>query len=121
MPVKITPAVARALHANFLMNAASNPATLTQAVIFDFMELNDAIKSFKQFEKAQFVDNINFGFAAYYGRYLASEPGDKANRNTLIVQFLEKIDGHWHAIQGEIYNFGDLKPPKVIFDEQVVP
>lgn len=120
--VKISPATARALHANYLMNAGGTVGMITQAVIFDFTQLNDAIEMVsKQSAKPKLLYDVNFGFAAYYGRYLPTEPEGRANRNTLIVQFLEKIEGEWHAIQDEIYNFGDLKPPKIIYNEQVVP
>lgn len=123
MPVtKITAAEAKALHVNYLLNSGGGSAIVTQAVVFDFEELSDAIQqAFGHTDQVSSMLVPNNGFIVYYGRYDASAPPDRANRNTLIIQFLEKKGDFWHAISNEIYNFGDLKPPKIIFNEQVIP
>ena len=119
--IKITATEARNLHVNYLLNLGGGSGMLTQAVIFDFNELSDAIQqAFGHKESFNKLLNPDFGFVVYYGRYPVDMP-DKGNRNTLIVQFVKRISGNWHAIEDEIYNFGDLKPPKIIYNEQVTP
>lgn len=122
MPVvKITVQQARTLHANYLTNAGGGAGVVTQAVIFDFVELEDAIRQAFDSPIANFVlEDPAYGFIAYYGRYPSTEPTGMANRNTLIIQFLRRVGTEWQAIADEIYNFGDLKPPKTILDEQVI-
>jgi hypothetical protein len=123
MPVtKITAIEAKELHVNYLLNSAGGSPIVTQAVLFDFEELNEAIQqAFGKDDQINRLMDSNYGFIVYYGRYNTSAPSDKANRNTLIIQFIEKKEGNWFAISDEIYNFGDLKPPKIIFSEQVTP
>lgn len=123
MPVtKISVGEARELHNNYMLNPGSFGAPLTRGVLFDIGELNEAIAAtFGPDHVHALLDGANRGFVMYYGRYASTAPGGLANRNTLILQFVEKIGSDWYAVANEIYNYGDIIPPKIIFNEQVTP
>lgn len=109
---KISAEHANSLQANYINNPGNEAGQMTKAVIFAFQELSDAIGQFENKKLLSLLGDPEYGFISYFGRYGDNEPDGRSNRNTLIVQFLKNINNEWHVLKDEIYNFGDLKPPK---------
>ncbi|MBP6416880.1 MAG: hypothetical protein KA330_10520 [Chitinophagaceae bacterium] len=120
---KIHPDVAKRIHRNYV-NDPDGGQNTTQAVIISIKEaILEKHGSEKGNQLIQLLDQIGFDtLVCYFGRYDASDGPTKQDRNTIIVHLANTdMDGSVTVIDNEIYNFGDLKPPKTPRGEQVKP
>jgi hypothetical protein len=119
---KIDPSEARRIHRNYLSQPCEDQPRRVEAVIISIREAFMA--KLGAVEGAQF-DNIftqlQFDtLVCYFGKYGAEDGEDKDGRNTVLVHLGNTSpSGTVSVVEGEIYNFGDLKPPKSINNEQV--
>lgn len=115
---------AQRLNRNYIMHYGDAEPTskLTRGVVFffpDIAKLQMQIENIKNKivkEKGIDFNPDNLCFATYFGRYDVNDGNDPEGnpydgRLTILIQFLEKTESGFKAISGQIWDFGDARPP----------
>lgn len=114
---------AKRLHNNYMVNPTGGGQT-SSAVVINIKEAFDRLIPDRVGKRGiDNIEQIEFNtLVCYFARYDNDDNDElKINRNTVLIHLANTNDtGVVTVIAGEIYNFGDLKPPKTIVGEQII-
>lgn len=116
---KIDHIIGTRLHKNYIRNLVPETPG-TRALIFELGEFKKVMDII--IEKNNNLVDTNLHFICYFGRYDNTDGTNLSGKNTIILQFATTdLAGDTVAIADEIYNFGDLRPPKIVIGENIMP